>query len=694
MSVPWQTDYNSCSIHQTSINTPGVKTRDGNPLTLYWSWPSQRPDAVYPATEVVGGVLPDQVWSIRGPGTLTTDPKTAATFQEPLHSVMKWDRIGVVLQGTAIATRPISGGLLPRGGEPPADGGPVGQRRRDWPFNANPSGRSARAEGRPITRECDVLVIGGGPSGLAAAIDLRCSTGLDVVVAEARGEPTERFGESLPPEILVGLDRLGLSDGFRSDGHVPLPGERVAVGRAKPGHNDFILNPIGPAWHIDRSRFEAMLRARAVQVGAAILTRTRAVAVDGGFDGFDVVLEHRAQGRRSIRAPGDRRDRLAGVVRSPPRCDTPGARPDGRDRPVRTDRLGGFSSQTVVEATRRLVVLRATPGEQIVTVLVTERGEARAPTDDSALAGVARRTSLLGPRLAGCRLDERLPRLPGDLRLLDTVEGDRWLAVGDAASAGTRSLARHLQGAAGRRRRDAEIPGSVGRPSRLRGATPIGSPAGSRATWPTGLASTARAAVGTPVPASGCAMVGRRSHRQIGWASAQTGRPRRKVAPGVLLHPRGFDRVRRRTRRVAAQTSTTNGSGCLECAFEGGRQIRGGVFDHHPGRHPGLWRMRPNPPWESWSNAGLPRFDAALPDVSSERAVVDHHDDRWELIPDSGMDLHPVHEHAAVAGHRAVRLGRPGYLRADGHRNRSPHRRRGRQATRIHRGGNSSSDGR
>jgi hypothetical protein len=23
MSIPWQTDYNSCSIHQTSINTAG-----------------------------------------------------------------------------------------------------------------------------------------------------------------------------------------------------------------------------------------------------------------------------------------------------------------------------------------------------------------------------------------------------------------------------------------------------------------------------------------------------------------------------------------------------------------------------------------------------------------------------------------------------------------------------------------------
>ncbi len=60
MAIPWQTDYNSCSIHQTKINTAGVNNTNGNALTLYWSWPSQRPDAVYPATDVVAGVLPDR----------------------------------------------------------------------------------------------------------------------------------------------------------------------------------------------------------------------------------------------------------------------------------------------------------------------------------------------------------------------------------------------------------------------------------------------------------------------------------------------------------------------------------------------------------------------------------------------------------------------------------------------------------
>lgn len=137
MAIPWQTDYNSCSIHQTTINTAGVNTTYGNELTLYWSWPSQRPDAVYPATQVAGRVLPDQVWSIRGPGTLTTNPKTTATFQDPLDSVKKWDQIGIVLQGTAITgdTYPADFYLEAHSRLPTA--GKSVNVVPDWPFNAD-----------------------------------------------------------------------------------------------------------------------------------------------------------------------------------------------------------------------------------------------------------------------------------------------------------------------------------------------------------------------------------------------------------------------------------------------------------------------------------------------------------------------------------------------------------------------------
>lgn len=261
-----------------------------------------------------------------------------------------------------------------------------------------------------------------------------------MVVAEARGEPTERFGESLPPDILVLLDRLGLSGTFRSAGHVPCPGSVSVWGLAKPGHNDFILNPIGPAWHIDRVRFEAMLRARAVAVGVTLWTGTRAVSAGRAGDGFDVVVEHP--------------DRARGPVRTGWVLDATGwrawfARGQGARR-LAGDRLlalvrfaklssGTFTSQTVVEATPEgWWYCARLPDERIVTVLVTEHDRARALTGD-AYGGwrqLLASTTLVGPRLDRCRLvDERLRAHPVICARLDRVAGDRWLAIGDAASA-------------------------------------------------------------------------------------------------------------------------------------------------------------------------------------------------------------------------------------------------------------------
>jgi flavin-dependent dehydrogenase len=211
-------------------------------------------------------------------------------------------------------------------------------------------------------------------------------------------------------------------------------------GREKPGHNDFILNPLGPAWHIHRGRFEAMLRARAGLVGASICTRTRAVAVRCVDDGFDVLLRHPSEGERCVRA--------AWVV------DATGsrgwfARRQGATR-VKHDRMiaivrfadlaaGTFTSQTVVEATPDgWWYCARVPDDRIVTVLVTEQREARA----LAAGGYDRwrallaATSLVAPRLDACRLQaERFRSYPVGSSMLDFVEGDRWLAVGDAACA-------------------------------------------------------------------------------------------------------------------------------------------------------------------------------------------------------------------------------------------------------------------
>jgi 2-polyprenyl-6-methoxyphenol hydroxylase-like FAD-dependent oxidoreductase len=102
-------------------------------------------------------------------------------------------------------------------------------------------------------------------------------------------------------------------------------------------------------------------------------------------------------------------------------------------------RSGTFTAQTVVEATPEgWWYCARLPDERLVTVLMTERRAARELT----LGGYAAwreqlaGTRLLAPRLDACGLDEeRLRAYPVASAILDRVEGDGWIAVGDAASA-------------------------------------------------------------------------------------------------------------------------------------------------------------------------------------------------------------------------------------------------------------------
>lgn len=95
MSLPWHTDYNSCATHRPDPLPPFNNT-------LYWSWPAQRPVAVYAAKDVQNNQLAPQRFSVRGEGTKTTDPAQVGRYQQRINMLKNWQRIGFVLQGSAI----------------------------------------------------------------------------------------------------------------------------------------------------------------------------------------------------------------------------------------------------------------------------------------------------------------------------------------------------------------------------------------------------------------------------------------------------------------------------------------------------------------------------------------------------------------------------------------------------------------
>jgi flavin-dependent dehydrogenase len=118
--------------------------------------------------------------------------------------------------------------------------------------------------------ETEVLVAGGGPVGLAAAIEARLA-GLDVVVAEPRaGVIDKACGEGLMPGALPALARLGVTPrGFALKGVDYRDGRRSAQHRFVGGHG------LG----VRRTALHAALRDRADELGVRTIAH-RVEAVD------------------------------------------------------------------------------------------------------------------------------------------------------------------------------------------------------------------------------------------------------------------------------------------------------------------------------------------------------------------------------------------------------------------------------
>ncbi len=96
MAIPWHSDYSACATHNQAPNPT-------NSSTLYWSWPAQRPIQIHAAKDVHDGKLGPLLYSIRGAGTYSDDPGLSGRYQDLIDMVLNWYKIGIVIQGSAIA---------------------------------------------------------------------------------------------------------------------------------------------------------------------------------------------------------------------------------------------------------------------------------------------------------------------------------------------------------------------------------------------------------------------------------------------------------------------------------------------------------------------------------------------------------------------------------------------------------------
>jgi flavin-dependent dehydrogenase len=279
-----------------------------------------------------------------------------------------------------------------------------------------------------------VAIIGGGPAGLATAIAL-VRDGLSVAIIERSDYDAFRVGEHLPPNARPLLASLGIADLLEGQPHARSPGIRSVWGTPEPADKDYIFHPHGEGWNLGRPAFDRCVMAHAADLGATCLTRTRLRNLRRTSGRWHLVLARDMQacelcadvvidatGRaasvaKRLGANPIVHDDLIGLVQYARGSSS-------HDTRIFIESLesGWWYSAGLADGT--IVANFLTDSDLVET---SQRGRL------SAWRAQLEASSLTASRVAALGMEGDVQIRTARTQRLDSVDGDGWLAVGDAA---------------------------------------------------------------------------------------------------------------------------------------------------------------------------------------------------------------------------------------------------------------------
>jgi len=283
-----------------------------------------------------------------------------------------------------------------------------------------------------------VLVLGGGPAGLATAIALARQS-IAAWVVERSAYDDIRVGEHLHPSAALQLGAIASTLNLPLDAHLASAGVEAYWGSETPNHMDYFFHPGQQGLNLSRPRFDADL-ARACELSGATVLRRACLSR---------VLKRSTDWEIDIAVDGKSRKCAASLIvdatgRAATFARSQGAKIRAHDRQIAAV---AFENGSNNDNNARSLVETAEIGWWYRAPIGPTRSVCMLITDDDLLPRGAHsdlyawwldhlsRTNQLAHRFRNTGPSQRLVVRSARSQRVDLMCGIGWLAVGDAAMA-------------------------------------------------------------------------------------------------------------------------------------------------------------------------------------------------------------------------------------------------------------------